>query len=83
MGSKELERAVQETVMLIHVWGRTSSACFWWGHRNHALGERLNGIQEVSGSIPLISTNQTGKVRRYFGSEKWQKRKVSVTFSLF
>ena len=46
-------------------------------------GERLNGIQEVSGSIPLISTNQTGKVRRYFGSEKWQKRKVSVTFSLF
>ena len=83
MGSKELERAVQETVMLIHVWGRTSSACFWWGHRNHALGERLNGIQEVSGSIPLISTNQTGKVRRYFDSEKWQKRKVSVTFSLF
>ena len=47
------------------------------------LGERLNGIQEVSGSIPLISTNQTGKVRRDFGSEKWQKRKVSVTFSLF
>jgi len=46
-------------------------------------GERLNGIQEVSGSIPLISTNQTGKVRRYFDSEKWQKRKVSVTFSLF
>ena len=44
---------------------------------------RLNGIQEVSGSIPLISTNQTGKVRRYFDSEKWQKRKVSVTFSLF
>ena len=58
MGSKELERAVQETVMLIHVWGRTSSACFWWGHRNHALGERLNGIQEVSGSIPLISTKK-------------------------
>ena len=23
------------------------------------LGERLNGIQEVSGSIPLISTNKT------------------------
>ena len=43
----------------------------------------VNGIQEVSGSIPLISTNQTGKVRRYFGSEKWQKCKVSVTFSLF
>ena len=48
-----------------------------------ALSSQENGIQEVSGSIPLISTNQTGKVRRYFGSEKWQKRKVSVTFSLF
>ena len=52
--------------------GKTFTACY-----------RTNGIQEVSGSIPLISTNQTGKVRRYFGSEKWQKRKVSVTFSLF
>ena len=64
MGSKELERAVQETVMLIHVWGRTSSACFWWGHRNHALGERLNGIQEVSGSIPLISTKRLAFIRQ-------------------
>jgi hypothetical protein len=27
------------------------------------LGERLNGIQEVSGSIPLISTKQTTKSR--------------------
>ena len=25
-------------------------------------GERLNGIQEVSGSIPLISTNSNRKV---------------------
>ena len=25
------------------------------------LGERLNGIQEVSGSIPLISTRNIGK----------------------
>jgi hypothetical protein len=24
------------------------------------LGERLNGIQEASGSIPLISTNDSG-----------------------
>ena len=63
MGSKELERAVQETVMLIHVWGRTSSACFWWGHRNHALGERLTGSQEVSGSIPLISTKKERHVK--------------------
>jgi hypothetical protein len=31
-----------------------------YNHRSHGdiaqLGERLNGIQEVSGSIPLIST---------------------------
>ena len=31
-----------------------------WGHRNYCLRERLNGIQEVSGSIPLISTNDIG-----------------------
>ena len=31
------------------------------------LGERLNGIQEVSGSIPLISTKSTGKqLKRLF-----------------
>ena len=29
------------------------------------LGERLNGIQEVSGSIPLISTNATLDPIRY------------------
>ena len=29
-----------------------------WGHRNNDVGERLNGIQEVSGSIPLISTKK-------------------------
>ncbi len=28
------------------------------GVYTHCLGERLNGIQEVSGSIPLISTNK-------------------------
>lgn len=78
MGSKELERAVQETVMLIHVWGRTSSACFWWGHRNHALGERLNGIQEVSGSIPLISTKMC-RQKRY--TEETPHR--SAVFLLF
>ena len=38
------------------------------------LGERLNGIQEVSGSIPLTSTNLTGlrgtnfEVRKDFDS---------------
>ena len=32
------------------------------------LGERLNGIQEVSGSIPLISTKNLGNLRfsRFF-----------------
>ena len=29
------------------------------GVYTHCLGERLNGIQEVSGSIPLISTKKT------------------------
>ena len=29
-------------------------------------GERLNGIQEVSGSIPLISTKQKDTLRRVF-----------------
>ena len=28
----------------------------YWGAFPYCLGERLNGIQEVSGSIPLIST---------------------------
>ena len=28
-----------------------------WGCLTDDSGERLNGIQEVSGSIPLISTN--------------------------
>ena len=31
-----------------------------WGHTNYGLRERLNGIQEVSGSIPLISTIDVG-----------------------
>ena len=30
--------------------------CYLWGIILRGLGERLNGIQEVSGSIPLIST---------------------------
>ena len=37
------------------------------------LGERLNGIQEVSGSIPLISTTESWKplVFRTFSLQKW------------
>ena len=27
-----------------------------WGHTNYGLRERLNGIQEVNGSIPSVST---------------------------
>ena len=42
------------------------------------LGERLNGIQEVSGSIPLIST-KSGKSEF---KEKFWNRKVSELFLL-
>ncbi len=34
------------------------------------LGERLNGIQEVSGSIPLISTNFKKKQRKLVSEKK-------------
>ena len=33
----------------------------------HMLGERLNGIQEVSGSIPLISTTEALKTIGFQG----------------
>ena len=39
------------------------------------LGERLNGIQEVRGSIPLISTKKTAKNRL--------KSRVLAVFSFF
>ena len=42
------------------------------------LGERLNGIQEVSGSIPLISTTQHSVCE-----EKVLNSKEFRTFSLF
>ena len=32
-----------------------------WGCLTDNSGERLNGIQEVSGSIPLISTKTTNR----------------------
>ena len=32
-----------------------------WGYVSYDLRERLNGIQEVSGSIPLISTRRIMK----------------------
>ena len=35
-----------------------------WGHTNYGLRERLNGIQEVSGSIPLISTKSSEEARK-------------------
>ena len=43
------------------------------------LGERLNGIQEVSGSIPLISTKtkslENTMFSRLFFFRKWHKAK--------
>ena len=38
-------------------WWRYSPRCLW-GCLADDSGERLNGIQEVSGSIPLISTKR-------------------------
>ena len=55
---------------LFHL-GYTAQPKFWpftknesalshiWGSTPDDAGERLNGIQEVSGSIPLISTKAT------------------------
>ena len=39
-------------------WWRYGPRCLWGCLTDHS-GERLNGIQEVSGSIPLISTKNT------------------------
>ena len=39
------------------------------------LGERLNGIQEVSGSIPLISTKTNRKVGLLFALRVFQAYK--------
>ena len=40
----------------------------------YGLGERLNGIQEVSGSIPLISTKTFKEKTFYFNSLQFLKR---------
>ncbi len=50
------------------------------------LGERLNGIQEVSGSIPLISTKKYRKsqdLRYFFFVSKSILSHVKVTCGLF
>jgi len=39
-----------------------------WGCLTDDSGERLNGIQEVSGSIPLISTKQKALKLNSFGA---------------
>ena len=44
------------------------------------LGERLNGIQEVSGSIPLISTTKVPKSAS-FGTFSFVLRRKSSSFS--
>ena len=40
---------------------KTSALSHVWGSTPDDAGERLNGIQEVSGSIPLISTKTNHK----------------------
>ena len=49
------------------------------GVHTYRLGERLNGIQEVSGSIPLISTKhkslENTMFSRLFFFHKWHKTK--------
>ena len=39
-------------------------------------GERLNGIQEVSGSIPLISTKERKRLRNISGAFSLLKRRA-------
>jgi hypothetical protein len=47
------------------------------------LGERLNGIQEVSGSIPLISTTICPKTRLKSGFLAFPGRFLGVFRSFF
>ena len=49
-----------------------------WGHTNYGLRERLNGIQEVSGSIPLISTKKKTVIRKDGCFSFWQGREGST-----
>ena len=42
-------------------WVFSFPICIKWGYISYDLRERLNGIQEVSGSIPLISTRRIMK----------------------
>ena len=46
-------------------------------------GERLNGIQEVSGSIPLISTNPEQNEHSYLGTERSRIRFVMSDARVF
>ena len=46
-------------------WGNTSKKPMWGCFTDNS-GERLNGIQEVSGSIPLISTNHKSDTKISF-----------------
>ena len=48
------------------------------------LGERLNGIQEVSGSIPLISTMVSeGTLRKVLKSKDFRTFSFPFTLKLF
>ena len=57
-----MKKGLDKTSMFLYNKGQPAG-CGGASHGGIAqLGERLNGIQEVSGSIPLISTTQTGEV---------------------
>ncbi len=46
------------------------------------LGERLNGIQEVSGSIPLISTKKGPEIVRFQDFFLWLRANKSMHYFL-
>ena len=52
-----------------------------WGHTNYGLRERLNGIQEVSGSIPLISTRYVERLD-FFGDQAFLFPKINIGMML-
>ena len=57
-----MKKGLDKTSMFLYNKGQPAG-CGGASHGGIAqLGERLNGIQEVSGSIPLISTTRTGEV---------------------
>ena len=62
MSSKSLKKAEMTLDKQREVWyyNKALDSCITCGGVAH-LGERLNGIQEVRGSIPLISTKRNSR----------------------